>query len=163
LDNQEGTGGEEISLLPEERLTPHTPLNLPVLGSAAEDANLPVLREEGDEDEDGLPDHAELQDDGSVILPLFHPKTIRYRTSRDKTPREEEVKQLHLHRLTGADMRVLSAAGPEERLAVMIGRSSRMEHKTKLYFDALDAADVTAAGQVINHFLGSGPRTGRST
>lgn len=116
----------------------------------------------GDEGPDGLPAHAQRQADGTIILPLRHPVTLRYRRPNSDAVREEGVEQLHFHRLTGADMRAISAASQEAMAAVAIARSVRIaEGKFNAIYDRMDAADVTAASLVIGHFLGGGRKTGR--
>jgi len=126
-----------------------------VIGAAAEEID--TLDAEG---EDTLPKHARRQADGSVILPLLYPVTLRYRAPGAASVTEEHHTELHFHRLTGADMRQIAAAPAEDRSVVAIARSAQVRpalmHRL---FDRMDAADVTAAGDVVAHFLGSGRRT----
>lgn len=114
--------------------------------------------------EDGapaLPDRAVLQPDGSVILPLLHPVTLRYRNAGSDTVREETLTELRLHRLTGADMRAMSAA-KDDGTVTALARSARIhEGKFKPVMDRMDGADVSACFEIIAVFLGTGRRTGR--
>ncbi len=121
------------------------------------DDAVPVLAEGGGAD--SLPHHAMLQADGSVKLPLLYPVTLRYRTGVDAPVREETTSELHFHRLNGADMRAVGAASADSRAVLVIARSARVgEALMHRLFDRMDAADVTAAGDVVAHFLGSGRR-----
>lgn len=112
---------------------------------------------------DDLPAGAVRQDDGSVIYTLRHPCVIRYRGTSSGAVREEATTALHLHRLTGADMRAITAASQDMMIVVAIGRSARMENhgRMKLIFDAMDAQDAATAGEIVGSFLGTGRKTGR--
>jgi hypothetical protein len=112
--------------------------------------------------DDGLPKHARRQPDGSVILPLLYPVTLRYRTPGATTPTEEHHAELHFRRLTGADMRAVASAPAEDRAVVVIARSAQVKPALmhRLY-DRMDAADANAASAVVGFFLGSGRTTGR--
>jgi hypothetical protein len=123
-------------------------------------AALPTLNENGPADD--LPPGAVRQDDGSVLYTLHHPCTIKFRRQSDGATREEALTELRLHRLTGADMRAITAVKPEQMTVVAIARSARInEAKMALFFDVMDASDATAAGEVVSSFLGTGRRTGR--
>lgn len=131
----------------------------PAAGGAAVDQD--VVDIEAD-DGQGLPKHAVVQQDGSVLLPLMAPVTLRFRKGAAGEVREEAFAELHMHRLLGADMRAISAASKEAQASVALARSARMpEAKFSALFDRMDAADVAAAARVLDHFLGSGPKTGR--
>lgn len=111
------------------------------------------------DDGQGLPPHAVTQPDGSVLLPLAVPVRLKFRKGGEV--REEVTAELRLHRLTGADMRAISAASKEMVSVVAIARSARIsEAKFAAIFDRMDMADIGAAGRVLEHFLGNGPRTG---
>jgi hypothetical protein len=115
-----------------------------------------------DSDAAGLPKHAATQPDGSVRLPLRMPVKLRYRRGSSGETREEALDELHMHRLTGADMRAISAASKEAQAAVAIARSARIsEAKFAAIYDRMDGADIGFAARVLEHFLGSGPKTGR--
>lgn len=129
--------------------------------AAATPADPDVVTIEED-DGQGLPKHAETQADGSVRLPLRVPVTLRYRRGSGAEVREERLDALHLHRLTGADMRAIAAASKDSQSAVAIARSARIsEAKFGPMFDRMDGADIGFAARVLDHFLSSGPRTGR--
>ena len=113
--------------------------------------------------EDGapeLPQRATRMADGSIRLAFRETVTLRYRTSADAPVKEEPYTELRFHRLKGEDMRAIQAASPESRSVVAIARSARVrEGLMHRLFDRMDGEDVTAAGEVVAHFLGSGRRT----
>lgn len=114
------------------------------------------------DDGTGLPKHAVPQKDGSVLLPLHAPVALRFRKGAEGEVREETFAEMRMHRLVGADMRAISAASREAQPSVALARSARMpEAKFSALFDRMDAADVAAAARVLDHFLASGPKTGR--
>lgn len=125
------------------------------------DADVAVIPE-GDGDDGGLPSRAKLQPDGSVKLPLLFPKTLRYVRAGGEVTKTEEFAELHMHRLTGADMRAIEAAGSGKMVSTGIGRSCRMElGKFNRVYDMMDAEDADAAGRVFAFFVGAGRKTGR--
>lgn len=132
---------------------------------AAADPAVPVLAEDGSAAEPALPKGAVRQDDSSVRFTLQYPCAIKYRRRSDGATREEALTELHLHRLTGADMRKITAAPQDMMTVVAVACSARMpdaqQHKMKLFFDAMDAADAAAAMEIVGGFLGTGPKTGR--
>jgi hypothetical protein len=122
-------------------------------------APAPVLADDGAEP---LPAGAELQADGSVILRLRHPVTIKYRQPGAQAVQEDVFEDMHFHRLTGADMRAMAQAAADDRIVLLIAKSSRTRPQLMhLLYDRMDAADVTAASLVVGFFLGSGRKTGR--
>lgn len=130
-------------------------------GEPAPEKAVPVLREEGT-DEATLPDHASLNDDGSVTLPLLFPVTLEFRKGSTGDVLTEQYDEFTMHRLNGADLRAISAAGAGSMAEAAIGRSARISAaRMKLLFDRMDGADVNAAGQVVGFFMSSGRRTGR--
>lgn len=121
---------------------------------------LPVLNDDG-KLEDPLPPGAARQDDGTVRYTLQYPCVVKYRRPSGDI-REESVTELHLHRLTGADMRAVQAAKSDAGIVVAIARSSRInEAKMNLIFDRMDGADAAAVGGIVSDFLGTGRKTGR--
>lgn len=109
---------------------------------------------------DKLPKHAVKNDDGSVTLPLYEEVTLR--TRKDGKVRERVFKDLTFHRLNGADQRAIAAAEDKDMAVVSFARSTRINQAVmNALFDKLDASDINYAGRVLNHFLSSGPRTGR--
>lgn len=129
---------------------------------AAVDPALPVLNEDGSAAEPALPKGAVRQADGTIIYTLQHPCTITYRRKSDLSTRDETLERLHLHRLTGADMRAIRAASEDKNLVVAVARSTRMlEGKMALFFDRMDGEDAIAAMECVGSFLGNGRKTGR--
>jgi len=144
-------------------VTDTLPIDLVEIDAApAATGAVPVLSEDGAPAAPELPPGAVRQDDGSVVYTLRHPCAIKFRRVSDGATREEAVGSLHLHRLTGGDMRAITAASPDMMTVVAIARSARMnEARMKLVFDAMDAEDAAACGEVVSSFLGTGRRTGR--
>lgn len=145
-------------------MTRHTVVDVIDLGevtsAAPVDPDVVTLDEAGDSDD--LPRHAVRQADGSFHLPLMFPVTLKFRNGAGETVREESFDHLHLHRMTGADMRAISAASAGSRIVVSIARSARMsEGKMGPLFDRMDAADANAAGQVVGFLVSAGGKTGR--
>lgn len=109
---------------------------------------------------DKLPRHAVKNDDGSVTLPLYEEVTLR--TRKDGKIRERVFADLTFHRLNGADQRAIAAAEDKDMAVVSFARSTRINQAVmNALFDKLDASDINYAGRVLNHFLSSGPRSGR--
>jgi hypothetical protein len=127
------------------------------LASEAED--VPIIPENGALVD--LPDRAKRQDDGSYILPLLYPVTLKYRNSAGDVMKEEVFDSMHLRRLNGADLKAVSAAGASSS-QVAIARSARVnEGKFGKLFEMMDGEDIAAAGEIVNFFLTSGRKTGR--
>lgn len=109
---------------------------------------------------DRLPKRAVRNADGSVTLPLLYP--VKIRRKRNERVREQTFERLVFHRLTGADQRAIAAASEDMQGVVAFARSTRENQAVmNKLFDKMDAADITAGGQVLNNFFASGPRTGR--
>ncbi len=107
-----------------------------------------------------FPAHAVLNDDGTVLLPLRYPVTLRFKRGGEE--REERVAELLLHRLTGRDRRLLAEAKPARMTETAVRLSARLpEIRAVAVYDRMDAADIEAAERVVLHFLGNGRRTGR--
>ncbi|KNY13607.1 hypothetical protein AKG11_28120 [Shinella sp. SUS2] len=126
-------------------------------------ASAPIDGDIVDEDfapADRLPAQAVRNLDGTVTLPLAYPQTITSR--KDGKIRERKFDQLVFHRLNGADQRAIQAASEEMLAVVAIGQSTKINQAVmnRLY-DKMDASDIANAGQVLNHFLASGRKTGR--
>ncbi len=108
-----------------------------------------------------LPEGAELQNDGTVLLTLLEPVTLKYRRSSGET-REEPVDKLLFHRLRGADLIAIQNTASGSKGWVAIARSVRMsELKMKLLFERMDGADAMAASQIVGFFLERGHPIGR--
>jgi hypothetical protein len=111
---------------------------------------------------DPLPERAVRNEDGSITLPLLYPVTLKFKKASSGDVREETLEELVMRRLTGADMRAITAASNGHMVAVGIARSARIgEAKMMALFDRMDGADANAAAQVVGFFLGSGRPTGR--
>lgn len=109
---------------------------------------------------DRLPPLAVTNADGTVTLPLKFPVELQIR--KDGKIRVDCYFELTFHRLTGADFRAIGAVSEEMQTVVAIGRSARMSQAVmNALFDRMDAADIAAAGQVLNSFFATGRRTGR--
>ena len=109
-----------------------------------------------------LPKHAIRNADGSVLLPLLYPVTLRFKKGSSGEVREEQFDELVMHRLTGADMRAITSGSAGTVIVIGIARSARInEGKMSALFDKMDGADANAAAQVVSFFLGSGRPTGR--
>lgn len=111
------------------------------------------------DDTEGLPKHAVTLPDGRVRLPLLHPVTLRIK--RGDQVREERFEAITFRRLTGADMRAISAAGKDGSIVTLQRSSDIAALKFDRLFDRMDGADVFAATQVVGFFLKPGPKTGR--
>lgn len=128
--------------------------------TAAAGPDVVVVAEDGDEAP--LPKRAVLQDDGSIVLPLIYPVTLRFKRPSSDQVREESFDQLHFRRMTGADMRAIAAATAGAGSMVTLARSARIpEAKFSPIFDRMDAADIDDAFAVVSRFLGTGRKTGR--
>lgn len=126
--------------------------------AAAED--VVVVTEDGGEVP--LPKRAAPQNDGSIVLPLLYPVKLRFKRPSSDEVREESFDQLHFRRMTGADMRAISAATAGAGPMVTLARSARIpEAKFSPIFDRMDAADIDDAFAVVSRFLGTGRKTGR--
>lgn len=120
-----------------------------------------VINEDADEIA-ALPRGATELEDGSVQVTLDRPITLTLK-SRERGTRTESTDQLRFHRLTGKDLTEISNASEKIREKVAFALSARMNKaRMNALFDRMDAADITRAGQVLEYFLGSGRKTGRS-
>ncbi len=109
---------------------------------------------------DRLPDRATQNNDGSVTLPLLYPQKLTIRKAGKE--RTETYSELTFHRLTGADQRAISATSDDTVNVVAFARSTRTSQAImNVLYDRLDAADITAAAQVLSSFLNSGRKTGK--
>lgn len=109
---------------------------------------------------DPLPESATLHEDGSISLVLRKKVGVVRKTERGE--KREDIASLTFHRLTGADMRAVSAASDINAQIVLLARSARLrEAVMSKVFDSMDAADIVDAGRCVERFLGSGRKTGR--
>lgn len=111
-------------------------------------------------DVDKLPKHAIPNANGSVTLPLLYPVTQK--TKKNGQIRSETFARLTFHRLNGEDQRAIAATREDLMSIVAFSRSTRISQAVmEKLFDKMDAADINAAGKVLNSFLSSGPPTGK--
>ena len=113
--------------------------------------------------EDPLPERAILMDGGSIVLPLLHPVTLRFKKRSEETVREEKHERFHFRRLRGPDMRAIAAVqGTAGFQATLLARSAQIpEGKFNPIYDQMDGEDIVDATIVVGRFLASGRRTGR--
>ncbi|MHC2481344.1 hypothetical protein [Rhizobium leguminosarum] len=108
---------------------------------------------------DKLPKEAIRNADGSVTLPLFDKVTLR--TKKDGKVKDRVFTELVFHRLVGADQRAIAAVSDEHQVVTSFARSTRLNQAImNALYDKMDLADITRGGQVLNHFLKNGPKTG---
>jgi hypothetical protein len=108
---------------------------------------------------DELPPQAKRQDDGTILLTLRLPVTLRYRKGGQE--RTEEITTLLMRRLVGKDMRAVTQAGNGAAIAAAAASAGWSGPKFDILFDQMDADDATAALEVAAHFIRSGRKTGR--
>ncbi|SIQ23835.1 hypothetical protein SAMN05880590_102736 [Rhizobium sp. RU35A] len=146
--------------LDEDALAPVTDTAAADVVIAEDDASTEAVIDEDGALLDKLPARAVENDDGSVTLPLAYPKTLR--TRKNGQERERVFDALTFHRLSGKDQRIIGGASPEMQAVVAFAQSTRINQAVmNALYDKLDLADITDAGRVLNHFLTSGPKTGR--
>jgi hypothetical protein len=109
---------------------------------------------------DKLPKNARKNADGSVTVTLQFPQVVK--SQKDGRLKEYRFDQVVMHRLNGADQRAIGAVSEDLQPVIAFGRSTRTQQAVmNALYNKLDMADINAMGQVLNHFLGSGPKTGR--
>jgi len=110
--------------------------------------------------ETSLPPHATLQEDGCVALPLLYPVTLPVARA-GRTERVEHA-ALTLRRLKGADKKRAASRAAEDQLVFLAALSAGL-HPAEMnaLYENMDAVDCIALEQVMGHFLGLGPKTGR--
>lgn len=110
-----------------------------------------------------LPKGAEELADGSVEVTLDRPVTLTLVSQSRGTKRQETVVKVRFHRLTGAHLTEITSAADKVREKVAFALAARMNKaKMNALFDRMDAADIGRCGQVLEYFLGSGRKTGRT-
>ncbi len=108
---------------------------------------------------DKLPDVAVLNSDGTVTMPLNYPVTLTIK--KGNNTRKQVYSELLFHRLAGADHRAISAASDQGKTIVAFSQSTKINLAVmNALWDRMDMSDIVNGGQVINHFLTSGPKTG---
>lgn len=115
----------------------------------------------GEEDAAALPATARQRDDGTVEFMPRHPVTLRYRRPGSEEVREERYERFVLRRLSGRDMRQVTAA-PKDAVILAAALSAGIpKAKFDPIFDQMDGEDVTDMLEVVSGFLAPGRRTGR--
>jgi len=127
---------------------------------------LPVLAEDGnsaaqaDKLPANFPVNASVQDDGSVILKLRYPVTLKFRDGSGAI-KEDRYTELHMQRFNGKRMREVQSATQEQYGAQMIASATGMSlARADILHDAMDATDISAALRVGLFFIAPGRRTG---
>ena len=127
----------------------------------AANAGLQAVAAEADAAHPDLPKNARLREDGAIELALGYPASVRFK-KQDGSIREEPIGPLVFHRLTGRDLREMTAADEKDTVNVSLGRALRITAvQAARVFDAMDAADCSAAMAVIRFLSGNGAKTGR--
>lgn len=123
----------------------------------------PDIVDEDLPEEDRLPEDAIQNKDGSVTLPLKYPQVVKSRKNGEV--RSRNFAELRFYRLSGKDQRIVSSVErQEDTIPTAFARSTRLNQKVmNNLYDKMDSHDIMRAGQVLNHFLATGPRTGRKS
>lgn len=127
---------------------------VPVLDEAGllAPAAVPELAE--DESADALPVGATRRPDGRVTLALRHPVTLRFRRAGSGEIVEDRVAELTFRRLVGRDVMAIAGAPKTDQTVMTLARASDTPFgRMKLLFADMDAADITAASEVLSSFL----------
>lgn len=100
-----------------------------------------------------LPRNAVLNDDGSVTLTFEFPRDLQFKAVGGAVVKTEHHDHLVLRRLRGPDVVKILASkrSNETALALACGISAA---RVSLLLDAMDAADATAARNVVAELLG---------
>lgn len=110
-----------------------------------------------------FPANARPVGDGSFILKLAYPVSLKFRQADGKIT-EERYGELHLKRLNGRTHREIRQASDEDIRPQMLASSIGITlGRARLLHDVMDAADISAAIRVVSFFIAPGPRTGRSS
>ena len=105
---------------------------------------------------DQLPARVVHNDDGSITLPLLHPRTLTIRSAKNGD-RLVTYNELKFNRMNGADMNAIAAADKAAQIPTMFARSTRTSPAVmKALHDVMDAEDIADGAQVVLHFFGSG-------
>lgn len=108
----------------------------------------------------GLPPHAKLQDDGSVLLPLHFPRSITVK--RGEAVVEDRFTAFAMRRLNGQDLRMALQAKPDVQPIILMSQSTGIKRLIcEKLFDKMDLSDIDAVSQVLDFFGSNGRKTGR--
>lgn len=94
-----------------------------------------------------------------VIYQLKHPLTLTLRGPDGE--RQETRTELQLRRPRAKDMRVLDSASGD--VGAAIAMTAQLSGLSILEADELDAEDLQSLQEIIDGFLGSGPKTGKTS
>ncbi|WNJ89171.1 hypothetical protein [Bosea sp. 685] len=96
-----------------------------------------------------LPARAHRNEDGSITLPLLGTVTLTIKNAAGT--RQETIKELTFHEMTGLDMRLIAQASPDMQTVVALARATRIPSpRMNVLFDKMKGRDVTAAAAVIS-------------
>lgn len=117
-----------------------------------------VIQDEEETETDALNPRIRRNDDGTVTLTLIHPVSVIYK--RDGSERKDTIRELTFHRVTGADMRAVSSFTNDQERGIRL--MCRLANIPVAVFDRLDGADIDGCSEVIEGFLPSSRKTGRT-
>lgn len=112
------------------------------------------------DDEEGegkFTDRCRLEDD-HLIVKLNKPFTCRYR--RASTETTEETAELRFRRANGGDLRALANFRDEEEKTFRL--FLRLSGLVEAQYNKIDYIDLQFCMEAIDHFLLTGPKTGKS-
>jgi hypothetical protein len=126
---------------------------------------LPVLREDdAPRKPDALPadfpENARPVGDGSYMLELEYPVTVRFKGPGEEVT-TEPYSSLHLRRLTGKMHKQIRDVAPDDFRAQVIASMTELSlGRARLLEDRMDVSDITAVLIVYRFFTTPGRRTG---
>ena len=105
-----------------------------------------------------FPENAKAAGDGSYILTLDYPVTLKF-AAADGTLKTEDYKTLHLKRMTGATHRIIrEAPGDAFRAHVLMVLAGLTLGRATLLEERMDPADTTAVLIIFRFFTTPGRR-----
>jgi len=133
-----------------------------VINETGDPAAATIINEDGDAGP-GLPAEAKVNEDGSVTLTLKYPKQLTIRSGTGKV-REETYVSLTFHRMTGADMNAIQATSSASATWLAFARLTRTKEAIMRHlFEIMDGYDIANGAAIIEYFLPSGRKTGKSS
>lgn len=97
-----------------------------------------------------LPARAVRNDDGSYTLPLLKPVELKIKKS-GVVIRTENVDELRLRELTGADMRIILQASADMQPVTTLARAADIAtQRMVVIFDNMGARDIAAATAIVS-------------
>ncbi len=110
-----------------------------------------------------FPENAKAVGDGSYILHLDFPVTLRFKDASGAV-KEEIYRELHLKRLTGAKQKEIQLATQENIRAQSLASSSGISlGRAILLLDRMDSSEIAAMLLVIRFFTTPGRKIGPSS